>query len=77
MEITRLICTHYPSLLPDSHREEILRLLKDLHAISYTALTFSKKVSVIFGNLDAINNLLARDDLTERYREALTYKLSV
>ncbi len=77
MDITQLICIHYPSLLPDSHGDEILRLLKDLHAISYTALTFSKKPSVIYGNLDAINDLLARDDLSEHYREALTYKLSV
>jgi len=67
---------HYPGLLPDTHRSEIEELLGELHAIQAQSLSVKKVregYDVEFPN-PKLEEHLARDDISERYREALKYK---
>ncbi|KAL1864154.1 hypothetical protein VTK73DRAFT_6152 [Phialemonium thermophilum] len=67
---------HYPGLLPDPHRPEIETLLADLHAVQAASLSVkepSEDLQVQVPN-PGLDKLLARDDLSPAYKEALRLK---
>lgn len=67
---------HYPGLLPDAHRTEIVELLGELHAIQAQSLSVKKVregYEVEFPN-PKLDEHLARDDISDSYRQALKYK---
>ncbi|KEF51398.1 uncharacterized protein A1O9_12547, partial [Exophiala aquamarina CBS 119918] len=77
LEITFYLLKHYPGLMPKSHEEESLALLKAVHDLNYFALSFPDRPQVVAGFVKAIRDRLARDDISDEYRDALEYKLSV
>ena len=77
VEITHFISKRYPSLTPPLQQESIQILLKDLHELSIFALSFLERPFVAEGTLRGIDDLLSRDDISDRYRKALKYKHAV
>ncbi|KAJ9639701.1 hypothetical protein H2204_003772 [Knufia peltigerae] len=77
LEITHYLIEHYPDLTPKEHKDESLRLLRAVHALNYFALSFPDRPHVVAGFVKSINDRLARDDISDEYRSALEYKLSV
>jgi glutathione S-transferase len=65
IDISYYICARYPSLLPVEHKDQITKLLHDLHEVNYFSLSFY------------LQRLLATPGLSARYIEALKYKLKV
>ncbi|KAJ9497466.1 hypothetical protein H2202_006890 [Exophiala xenobiotica] len=64
-------------LLPQQHEGNIRELLKAVHALNYFALSFPDRPQVAASFVKNIQDRLARDDISEEYRKALEYKLSV
>lgn len=64
----------YPTLIPGSHDKKILQLLSELHRISFFSLTFAGKPQ---GQLASKAYLQGRlnDQISERYRAAIKYKI--
>ncbi|KAK5200287.1 hypothetical protein LTR92_000830 [Exophiala xenobiotica] len=52
-------------------------LLKAVHALNYFALSFPDRPQVATSFVKNIQDWLARDDISDEYRKALEYKLSV
>jgi len=77
LHITEHLCRLFPSLLPPSHATEIEGLLRELHSINFFTLTNAGKPQVASSMKEAIEKLLQKQDISERYRKALEYKLSV
>jgi glutathione S-transferase len=78
LEITFFLAERYPSLIPESHKKEITKLLVDLHALNYFSLSFPGREHVAEGFKQNVFKRLAADaDISPRYRDALTYKLGV
>lgn len=63
--------------MPAEHEEEIRQYLKDLHALNYFSLSFPGRAHVAQGFEDAVNRRLADPDISNRYRKALEFKLTV
>jgi glutathione S-transferase len=76
MDITRYLANYYPSLIPTPHQDEINARLDALHALNYFSLSFTGRAHVTEGFKAAVEQRLARD-ITQRYREALQYKLAM
>jgi glutathione S-transferase len=76
LAITHYLASLYPSLLPPSHKERITKALQDLHALNYFSLSFAGRVHVAQGSKDAVMKRL-EGEISDRYREALKYKLEV
>ncbi|MCJ1472620.1 hypothetical protein MMC13_001269 [Lambiella insularis] len=76
LEITHYLAEAYPSLVPESHRAEITRLLTELHGLNYFTLCYSGKH---FINKSSMANIQRRLDgnISEKYRKALEYKKEV
>lgn len=74
LPITYHICELYPHLAPAPHKELSYRLLKELHAIQFLSLSFTPRQNRAGGITIAIQKLLERDDISEKYREALEWK---
>ncbi|KAF7587652.1 hypothetical protein BBP40_006908 [Aspergillus hancockii] len=62
LSISYWICEQHPSLIPERHRTTIQRLLSQLHRIQ------------VENPNPAVDDILARDDITPEYRRALEYK---
>lgn len=79
LKITHFIAERYPNLIPDSHREEITALLKDLHEVNYFSLSFAKLggAHVAAGLAAAVEKILQNPDISDRYRSALEFKREV
>jgi glutathione S-transferase len=77
LDIQLFIADHYPTLSPDSHKSNIIQLLKELHALNYFSLSFGKKPQMAAANVKAIEDQLARKDISAEYRKALEYKQHV
>lgn len=78
LDITLYIAERYPDLMPQSHKDEIIHLLQELHSINYFSLSFSGKPEIANAVLrDPVLQLLERPDISERYRDALRYKLKM
>ena len=76
VEITHFLADRYPSLIPVSHKEQITKLLNDLHAINYFSLSFPGREHVAEGFKSCVFKRLS-GDISPTYRDALTYKLGV
>lgn len=74
VEITHFISKRYPSLSPSLQQESIEILLKDLHELSFFALSFLERPFVAEATLRAIDDRLSGNDISDRYRKALKYK---
>jgi len=77
LEITFHIASFYPELLPEVHAETIEQLLDELHAIQPLSLSSSpldpdKQADGISN--PSIDELLNRDDISSKWREALEFK---
>ena len=77
LEITFFLAERYPSLIPDSHKVQIVPLLKDLHSLNYFSLSFSGREYVADGFKKNVLDRLNAPDISSRYRDALTFKLGV
>ena len=77
LAITMYIASRYPSLLPAHRKEEICRLLHDLHAVNYFSLSFAGKPQVPASAKDAIIKQIEDPATSQRYRDALVYKLTM
>jgi hypothetical protein len=78
LEITLYLAERYSDLIPQSHKDEIIKLLHDLHSINYFSLSFPGKAEFASMRLrDPILKLLEEPTISDRYRNALRYKLSV
>lgn len=77
LEITFFLAERYPSLIPDSHKEQIVSLLKDLHSLNYFSLSFGGREHVADMFKKTVLDRLNTPDISRRYRDALTFKLGV
>lgn len=77
LAITRYFAQSYPSMIPACFEEQINALLEDLHDINFFTLTFSERPGVARNFKTSVQNILAKDDISDRYREALKSKLEV
>jgi glutathione S-transferase len=76
LDITHYLSNFYPSLIPASHKDRITKGLKDLHALNYFSLSFPGRGHVAQGFKTAVMKRLG-GEISERYREALKYKLEM
>ena len=63
--------------MPSTVESEVRRYLIALHEINYFSLSFFGRPQVANGFEDAIQKRLASSDISERYRKALEFKLTV
>ncbi|KIY04204.1 uncharacterized protein Z520_00897 [Fonsecaea multimorphosa CBS 102226] len=77
LEITEYMAERYPSLIPKEHEQLIRRLLVDLHALNFFSLSFPGRPTVAAGMKAAVVRRLQMPGISERYREALKFKLTV
>lgn len=77
LEITYYIATQYPSLIPDNHKAQIIELLKELHSINYFSLSFGSRPASADAQKAAVEQKLAQTGISEKYRKALEYKLTM
>jgi glutathione S-transferase len=76
LDITHYLSNFYPSLIPTSQKEQITKGLQDLHALNYFSLSFPGRDHVAQGFKTAVFKRLS-GEISERYREALKYKLEM
>lgn len=77
LDITLWACERYPTLRPEAHRQDIDRLLRDLHAINFFSLSFNKRPGLARQFTDGVEQRLARHDISTEYRRALERKLQL
>jgi glutathione S-transferase len=77
LDITHYLLSRHPDLTPEGHENQCLELLKSMHDLNYFALSFPDRPKVVEGFVKAIKERLARERISEEYRDALEYKLSV
>ena len=77
LKMTFYMASRYPDLIPSAHEAQIRQLLLDLHALNYFSLSFPGREHVAQGFREAILRRLAKPDISDRYRKALEYKLTV
>ncbi|KAK2685464.1 hypothetical protein QWA68_015698 [Fusarium oxysporum] len=77
LDITHLIAKSYPSLIPETHSEDITRLLFKLHDMNYFSLSFPGRPIVATSLVAAVEKRLRQTDISEKYRKALEFKLDV
>lgn len=75
MDITNHLCERYPSLVPAEHEQTIRALLDELHEISYVSLSFKPEDRRVEGIEEAVNEILNRPDISDKYRQALHRKM--
>lgn len=76
VDITHYLSHFYPSLIPISHKEQIIKGIRDLHALNYFSLSFPGRDHVAQGFKTGVEKRLS-GDISERYREALHFKLGM
>jgi hypothetical protein len=66
-------------LIPESHKEEITALLKELHELNYFSLSFAEfgGPRVAAGLAAAVERFLQDPNISDRYRSALEFKREV
>lgn len=77
LKMTFHMTSNYPELMPAAHEKQIRQLLIDLHALNYFSLSFPGRPGVIQGIVDAIESRLDNPTISNRYRKALEFKLSM
>jgi len=73
--ISAYVSDRYPSLLPEAHAETIKQSLIKMHELNFFTLSFLKSPKLASGFVDVVLKRLAKDDISEKYRTALEYKL--
>ena len=76
VDITHFLAESHPPLIPESHKQQITKLLHDLHALNYFSLSFPGREYVAEGFKQSVFKRLA-EDISPKYRDALTFKLGV
>jgi hypothetical protein len=74
LEILFWLCDRYPSLSPPEYAADISRLLKNFYKLNFFTLSFGTRQNIMLHTFDGINKLLAKPDLSPRYKKALEYK---
>lgn len=77
LKMTFYMASKYPELMPVAHEKQIRQLLIDLHALNYFSLSFPGRMDVIQGIVDSIKTRLEDPTISNRYRKALEFKLSM
>ncbi|KAJ9603930.1 hypothetical protein H2200_011452 [Cladophialophora chaetospira] len=77
LDITLWLCDRFPSLKAAEHADDIVRLLRELHAINYFTLSMRNTPHVAGGLEGAIREKVKTPNLSEKHKEALQYKLKV
>ncbi|KAK6371464.1 hypothetical protein LTS17_008714 [Exophiala oligosperma] len=77
LKMTFYMASKYPELMPVAHEKQIRQLLIDLHALNYFSLSFPGRMDVIQGIVDSIKTRLEDPTISNRYRKALEFKLSI
>ncbi|CEJ88839.1 hypothetical protein VHEMI04866 [[Torrubiella] hemipterigena] len=74
LEISYWICERYPKMLPSSFEKQIREALKELHRIKAICLSVPKEDHGERIPCPAVDDLLAKNDISNEYRAALTFK---
>jgi hypothetical protein len=77
LEITNYVAARYPSLIPKQHETQIQELLVELHSLNYFSLSFPGRAAVAHGFVAAAERRLADPTISDRYRKALEFKITV
>lgn len=77
LDITHYLSNFYPSLIPEAHKERITKGLQDLHSLNYFSLSFPGRENVAQGFKDGVSKILTSGPISERYKDALEYKLGM
>jgi glutathione S-transferase len=77
LDITMYVAELYSDLQPTAHKQHIARFLHDLHAINYFSLSFGAKPQHASAMKDAVLQRMNEPSTSQRYREALEYKLKI
>ena len=74
IEITKYFAGFYPALIPSSRQKEIHALLEKLHDINFFSLTYLGKPETQENAKSLLKQKLG-SDISQKYREAIEYKL--
>lgn len=75
LDISYWLCDMLPQFLPPQYEATIRRLLRDLHAIEGISVTIRRREGPEEDLIDpCVDNMLARDDISPEYRQALESK---
>ncbi|KUJ08945.1 uncharacterized protein LY89DRAFT_598871 [Mollisia scopiformis] len=77
LDITYYITTQYPGLVPESNKDQLIELLKELHRINFFSLSFGSRVGAVNAQKTAVEAKLAQTDISAKYRKALEYKKTI
>jgi len=78
LAITSYLADRHHALIPGAHDKQIRSLLSQLHALNYFSLSFgSTKPQMARIFIEAIDERLARRNISAEYRAALEYKRTV
>lgn len=77
LKMTFHMASTYPELIPAAHEKQIRQLLIDLHALNYFSLSFPGRQSIMQGIVDTIKSRIDDPTISNRYRKALEFKLSM
>ncbi|TVY87385.1 hypothetical protein LAWI1_G005630 [Lachnellula willkommii] len=77
LEITMYLAELYPNLQPKAHEQQIVRFLRDLHAINYFSLSYGTKPQFAGSLRDSVLQRMREPTTSQHYREALEYKLRI
>ncbi|EXJ65707.1 uncharacterized protein A1O5_11234 [Cladophialophora psammophila CBS 110553] len=77
VDITYFLAEYFPTLCPPHLASQITSLLSELHDINYFSLTYTDKPHRAVDMENSVQKVLARSDISERYRKALELKLEV
>ncbi|CAK3903894.1 Hypothetical predicted protein [Lecanosticta acicola] len=74
--ITYHFATMFPSLIPDSHRDQIVALLDEIHKLPFFTLSFGGHKAVVSprGALTRMREMLDGNEISERHRKLLQAK---
>ena len=77
VKITWYFAERYPSLAPPDHKDEITRLMRELHALNYFSLSFQSRPQMGAFLRDTVVRRMEQPGISQRYREALKFKLNM
>jgi len=77
LKITHWLARKYPDLMPVEHEAEIRQYLTDLHALNYFSLSFPGRPQVAQHLESTVQRRLQDSSISDRYRNALEFKLGV
>jgi hypothetical protein len=72
--ITDHVIKRFPGLAPPAYKEEIMKLLYKMHELNFFTLSFVKSPKLASGFVDNVDRILARSDISDKYRKLLEYK---